>query len=614
MKGLSCRESLRRIRRGRCVSILVLGVAAVGVAARVDAAIGVSLEASPAAEAPVGTMVRWKGQVTGGSADLWYRFRVREGQGRLRMVRDFGPLGTLDWTSLEEGTAEIELTVRDRVSLETAITVSSFRFATRVAGPPVVNPTSHPLVFLFSSPGCDVGRASVRFESAGGLVQHTPDKPCVPGLSLNFYLAGLAPHESYTASLVVDRLRDQTVGPVVTFATGGTPFGLSPEVLQSAAPAPRDGFLLQTPLRLAPFATDLDGNLVWYGPSDITYMTRPEEGGTFFAVVESSTDPARDLFRKFDLVGMTVLETNAARASEQLVAMGKRPITGFHHEVRTISGGRILVLAGVEQILTDVQGPGPVDVVGDMIVVFDADLRVIWSWDAFDHLDASRQAVLGEECTIGCTPFYLAATANDWTHSNSVAETPDGALLLSIRHQDWVLKIDYAGGAGSGDVIWRLGKDGDFTFDSTDPYPWFSHQHDAEYEAGAPSTISVFDNGNTRVAAGAGTTSRGQVIELDEANRIARFALNADLGIFSFALGSAQGLAGGDYLFGAGYEPDSQVPSGGVGYALEVDGAGKLLSSMKLEVPVYRSFRVQDLYGATGGPVRAGTRVVDFRE
>ena len=73
----------------------------------------------------------------------------------------------------------------------------------------------------------------------------------------------------------------------------------------------------------------------------------------------------------------------------------------------------------------------------------------------------------------GCATHYLAADANDWTHGNAVVETPDGALLYSCRHQDWLIKIDYANGVGSGDVIWRLGKEGDFTYDSTDPYPWF---------------------------------------------------------------------------------------------------------------------------------------------
>ena len=88
---------------------------------------------------------------------------------------------------------------------------------------------------------------------------------------------------------------------------------------------------------------------------------------------------------------------------------------------------------------------------------------------------------------LGCPPVNLAPVANNWLHSNSVSYTADGHFLLSMRHQDWVIKINYAIGAGSGNVIWRLGKDDDFTITSSDPYPWFSHQHDAD-EAGRKDT------------------------------------------------------------------------------------------------------------------------------
>src|SRR5262249_23542339 len=144
--------------------------------------------------------------------------------------------------------------------------------------------------------------------------------------------------------------------------------------------------------------------------------------------------------------------------------------------------GRILALAASERILTDVQGPGDVDVLGDTIVVLDANLQLLWAWDTFDHLDTHRVALQGETCVQaanGCDTFYLAPTANDWTHGNSLQLTPDGNILYSSRHQDWVIKIDYRNGEGNGDILWRLGKDGDFQMLSDDPSPWFSHQHDA---------------------------------------------------------------------------------------------------------------------------------------
>ena len=107
------------------------------------------------------------------------------------------------------------------------------------------------------------------------------------------------------------------------------------------------------------------------------------------------------------------------------------------------------------------------DVVGDIILVLDSNLQVQWAWDTFDHLDPHRLATLNETCAAvsgGCPPIRLAALANNWTHGNSVQLTPDGNILYSARHQDWVIKIDYRNGKGTGDILWRLGKDGDFQF------------------------------------------------------------------------------------------------------------------------------------------------------
>ena len=599
---------------------LLLIVGAIAFAARLDAALFVSLLSSPDSPEPVGTMVHWSARVSGGAGALWYRFRVAETGGALRVIRDFGPGASLDWTALVDGVYDVELTVRDLSTNETAVVVESFRLSGRAATQPVVTPTTHPLVFLFSGPPCAAGAARVRFEpsNVGGPVQVTPPVPCIAGRDVNFYLGGLTASTSYSASLVVEAGRDSTVGPAVTFTTGAAsyPYPL-PIVLQPAASRGDQPFLLQSPTLAPPFATDLAGNLVWYGPVSLGILTHPDSGGTFWGIAESRSDPAEDFVRKVDLVGMTLAETNAARVSEQLVALGKRPITGFHHEARTISGGRVAVLGGVERILPNAQPAlGLDDVLGDMIVVLDSDLQVVWAWDAFDHLDVSRAAILGEHCAVnpGCPPWYLAPDVNDWTHANSLAEAPDGNLLLSVRHQDWVLKMDYAGGAGAGDVLWRLGKDGDFTLDAPDPNAWFSHQHDVEYEPSEPETLSLFDNGNTRIHANPQGVSRGQVLQLDETARTTHLAFNAELGVFSLALGSAQRLSDGGWHFDAGFVFDPHSAGAGKAFSLELSPEGVVESSFELLEPVYRSFRMTDLYGpAESGPTRPGTRVVGPR-
>jgi hypothetical protein len=205
-----------------------------------------------------------------------------------------------------------------------------------------------------------------------------------------------------------------------------------------------------------------------------------------------------------------------------------------------------------------------------------------------------------------------------------VAETADGALLLSMRHQDWVLKIDYQDGRGSGEILWRLGKDGDFTIESDDPYPWFSHQHDVSFEAADPTRLDLFDNGNTRRTQNPQAFSRGQVLVLDEANRTAQIALSVPLGDFSMALGSAQRLANGNYHFEVGFINNPASPRGQSSHAVEVTSSGDAASLLSLDAAVYRSFRMVDLYGSSAAPARPAptvppetsrdsTRVVEFR-
>ena len=89
---------------------------------------------------------------------------------------------------------------------------------------------------------------------------------------------------------------------------------------------------------------------------------------------------------------------NITRVSEQLVAMGKQQITSFHHDSFRLPNGNTAILCSTERIFKNVQGQGPVDVVGDAIVVLNQNLQVVWFWDAFEHLDVSRKAILDEKC------------------------------------------------------------------------------------------------------------------------------------------------------------------------------------------------------------------------
>ena len=198
-----------------------------------------------------------------------------------------------------------------------------------------------------------------------------------------------------------------------------------------------------------------------------------------------------------------------------------------------------------------------------------------WVWDPFAWLSVRRVPRAG-------------LAPRQWTHANSIAWSPaDGNLVVSMRSMDWVIKINYANGTGDGHVIWRLGRGGDFRIRSTDPSPWFSHQHDARYIN--DTTVVLFDNGNGRRRGNPRAQSRGQELVLDEKRRVARLVVNADLGTYAPFTGSAQKLPNGNFVL------DSPL----VGETIEMRPDGRKTYALKMNFPgvLYRTYIYPTLYG-----------------
>ena len=437
---------------------------------------------------------------------------------------------------------------------------------------------------------------------------------CSPTATSNIYVAGMLPSTVYTMNYEVVTNGAFTSGPPLTFTTGvipanlpfptmSVPVGGSPDVQQSvllvnALPASGNQ-------NFFPFATDLSGRVIWYypgvPPTDPNNL-RPVTGGTIMMLV---ANPAKlglsqQFFREIDLAGNIIRQTSAQRLSAQLSALGHVGIVDLNHDVVRLANGHTLLIASQEEIFPPgTQGSsGPVDILGDCILDLDTNMQIAWSWSAYDHLDINRPAVLGETCSagvFGCPPLHLASVANDWIHGNSLYYTSDGNLLFSSRHQDFLYKIDYANGAGAGDVLWTMGLGGDFTIQGTsDPYPWFSHQHDAEFASGNSTLLTLYDNGNTRIAANPGEHSRGQSLIIDENGRTATLTMNADLGCFSLAVGSAQLLDNGDYHFDSGWISVAGNPISA--QSVELTPTGLLNFQFDDVTRTYRTYRMATLY------------------
>jgi hypothetical protein len=260
-----------------------------------------------------------------------------------------------------------------------------------------------------------------------------------------------------------------------------------------------------------------------------------------------------------------------------------------------------MVIVGIERIMpAGTQGAKePVDILGDLVLDLNEDLQVTAVWNSFDHLDLKRKSVLDSKCRTGgggCPPVLLMDEANGWTHSNSLNYIPSsGDFLVSMPEQDWVLKVDWKNGKGSGKILWRLGNEGDFKAESTDPTPWFSYQHDAGFEPVNSNMLTIVDDVFAITGKGkpykAGV--RAQTWQLDEEKHIAKLVYNAELGLDTICCGSMQILKDGGYSTQVGWHLPLTTRTA------ETDKNGKTIFAIDMEGVIgYRSYRLPDLYSA----------------
>ena len=179
----------------------------------------------------------------------------------------------------------------------------------------------------------------------------------------------------------------------------------------------------------------------------------------------------------------------------------------FHHDLVELPSGNLLAFTWSYQDV-DYQGEGTLHVAGDRLVEFTPAGELVWSWDTFDYLDPQRR----RDGFFGNFPITDPDTnqaAYDWTHGNGIVYA-DGTIYVSLRHQDWILAIDHA----SGDLLWRLGDEGDFALGPSST--WFFHQHSPQWQP--DGTLMLYDNG----------VGNPNQPDADAHTRAVRFALDFD--------------------------------------------------------------------------------------
>ena len=569
----------------------------------------ISLTPSTPSPQLVGELVVWTTTAANcGDAPVYqYKVAITSTNPKFRMARDFSLANTLAWGPLQEGTYSVMVTVKSNFDAgdSTSAVVSGAIQSLVTGDQAVVTPTLNPLVVLYSAPPCDNGSIYVKFRP----VSDANDSPwkttntltCAHGQSRNFLVAGMLANTPYEMAHVTS---DGSLSASLFFTTGTPPLSLSFPSFTVRRPPGRNSDLTQDMVyhnftgrpqsnAVNLIATDLLGRVEWYNDPLQSGLSNGapgvlEPGGTiFFLGRDSHRKLGFNVLRQIDLAGNPLRETNIDAVNAQLSAKGQGIIYGFHHEVLRLPGGNIATLGWNLRTVNINETPTPY--VGQLLMVLDKDFQVIWTWDAFDHLDVHRGPILGDVCTGAPCPIPGAV---DWLHSNSLAwSAEDSNLLMSVRHQAWEIKIDYNRGAGDGHIIWRLGKDGDFAVASTDPSPWFSYQHNVHYLD--KKTLLLYDNGNVRCYGVEKCHSRGQTWTIDEKTMIATQKLNVDLGNFSGALGSAEKLPNGNFVFNSG---DLGTVNSPFGLSMEVSRDGTREYVMQGGALEYRSYRMAGLY------------------
>jgi hypothetical protein len=408
---------------------------------------------------------------------------------------------------------------------------------------------------------------------------------------VNLLVAGMKPQTTYhMRARVVSTAGVLYVDSDHTFQSGSLPSVSFPAV--TVAPpglAASGGVDLISGLgpTVSAVVFDTDGSVIWYyyDPSvpagSFAFPIRQLDNGDFIIVNNVASD-----VREVNLAGQIVRQVTLAQLNTSLAAAGYSLATpGCHHDVLPLANGHWILLVYDYREFQDLPGyPGTTTVLGDALVDLDANNQPVWVWRAFDHLDVNRH------------PYLFP----DWTHSNTLVHERDGSLLLSMRNQSWVLKIDYANGAGSGDVVWRLGPGGDFTLSVNDPAQWFYNQHYPYLlqTSGSTQQMALFDNGNTRPDnTGQPCTtdcfSRALILSIDESARTAQITWQYSPGWYSLWGGSIVVLPNNNVEF------DSTAPSGGYSRILEVTQTSTPQTVWEMDTSntdFYRAYRIPSLY------------------
>jgi hypothetical protein len=197
-----------------------------------------------------------------------------------------------------------------------------------------------------------------------------------------------------------------------------------------------------------------------------------------------------------------------------------------HHDGILLRNGNVLFLClgevpqHINELLQIDRPGGPYEgtMYADYLVEMTRGGEIVWEWHSWEHLSP-----------ITDKPMSPQEDRQEWTHGNTVAEMPNGDILISMRDLSKIAIIDRA----TGDFSWTYGS------------PNLAQQH-------APTPLEndhilVFDNGTRRVDH---FMPHSRVLEIDPKTDeiVWSYQERQDVDFFSPHLSSAQRLPNGNTL------------------------------------------------------------------
>lgn len=270
-------------------------------------------------------------------------------------------------------------------------------------------------------------------------------------------------------------------------------------------------------------ALDQAGEVIWFHSvgANVADMRRLSNGNLLYQYGNFG-------LREIDMFGTIVAEWWASNIDPS-IPVGAVAVAAdtFHHEVFELPTGHeadFLALSTEKRTFTNypanvldpTQTVPSAEVVGDVIIEFKRDGTIVNEWRLLDILDPYRMTY---DSLLNFWDVVYGVTTADWSHANAVILDPsDDSLILSLRHQDVLVKIARATGTlewlvgdparwqtpwalslidpATSTDFWQAPAPTPIGSASVQPFEWNYHQHAPDITSSG--SLLLYDNGVQR--------------------------------------------------------------------------------------------------------------------